>query len=58
MVKGLVELIGNFSMSTVVEGVETKEDEEFIRRIGCTLGQGYYYNAPIPIEKFEKEYLL
>ena len=35
---------------TVCEGVETKEQVEFLREIGCTRIQGYYYGKPIPFE--------
>jgi len=34
-------------------GVETKEQVEFIKKIGCDIIQGYYYSKPIPKEEFE-----
>ncbi len=39
---------------TIVEGVETKEQMEFVRKIKCDIIQGYYYSKPIPKEEFEK----
>jgi EAL domain-containing protein (putative c-di-GMP-specific phosphodiesterase class I) len=36
---------------TVCEGVETKEQVEFLREIGCTRIQGYYYSRPLPFEE-------
>lgn len=42
---------------TIVEGVETKEQMEFVRRIGCDIIQGYYYSKPITKEEFEKYFL-
>ncbi len=38
----------------VVEGVETEQQEQFIRSIGCRYTQGYYYYRPMPLEQFEE----
>lgn len=38
---------------TVAEGVETREQADFLLRRGCTIGQGYYYSPPLPAEEFE-----
>ena len=35
---------------TVCEGVEQLEQVEFLREIGCTRIQGYYYGKPLPFE--------
>lgn len=43
-------------MKTVAEGVETKEQVERLRALGCDYIQGYYYSAPRPLKQFE-EYL-
>ena len=45
------------NISTVVEGVETAQDEELIKKLGCDFGQGYFYNKPISAEDFEKLYI-
>ena len=37
-------------METVCEGVENAEQVEFLREIGCTRIQGYYYGKPMPYE--------
>ena len=42
---------------TVAEGVETKEEFELLRTMGCDLIQGYYFAKPMPVSDF-KEYLL
>lgn len=41
----------------VAEGVETREQIEFLRTLGCDMIQGYYYSRPIPREEFEKKLL-
>ena len=34
-------------MSTVAEGIETREQGELLRSLGCDKGQGYYYGRPL-----------
>lgn len=53
----IVQLTKRLQISTVVEGVETEDNERFCREIGCDLGQGYYYSRPIPREEFNQKYM-
>lgn len=41
----------------IIEGVETKEQEDYLKEGGFTCGQGYLCNRPIPTGEFEKLYL-
>ncbi len=45
------------NLESVAEGVETKEQADKLRDMGCTYAQGYFYSKPIPKEEFEN-YLL
>lgn len=47
----------SLDMEIVAEGVETKEQSDAFREMGCTYIQGYYYSKPIPKAQFE-EYLI
>ncbi len=49
----IVELAKNLNFTTVSEGVETDEQVEFLRDLGCDLIQGYYYYKPMPVVDFE-----
>jgi len=40
-------------LSVVAEGVETREQLERLRGLGCDYAQGYYYAKPVPYEEFE-----
>lgn len=44
----------HLEIMTIVEGVETKAQAEFIKRIGGDIIQGYYYSKPLEKEEFEK----
>ena len=57
IMKNIVRLAKDLSIRIVVEGVETKENEEFIKSIGCDTGQGYYYSRPIPTNEFEDKFM-
>ena len=44
----LVKMAIGLGLETVCEGVETEEQVSFLREIGCSKLQGYYYTRPIP----------
>ena len=56
MLLKLVEIIKSFDKLTLCEGVETKENVDFLTEIGCDTIQGYYYSKPIPESEFTKKY--
>jgi len=37
----------------IAEGVETRQQVEFLRTIGCNQAQGYYYSRPVPVPDYE-----
>ena len=41
----------------IIEGVETEEQEQFLKEGGFTCGQAYLCNCPVPIGDFEKMFL-
>ncbi|MBR0379561.1 MAG: EAL domain-containing protein [Mogibacterium sp.] len=56
IVTQLVRLISALGMDTIAEGVETEEQFEFLREIGCTKMQGFYFCEAIPIEEILARY--
>jgi diguanylate cyclase (GGDEF)-like protein len=47
IVHSMVKLAQSLGIKTVAEGVETKEQHNVLLAIGCTTGQGYFYNRPL-----------
>ncbi|MBR4332601.1 MAG: bifunctional diguanylate cyclase/phosphodiesterase [Clostridia bacterium] len=52
----LVKMCMGLGVETICEGVEKKEQVEFLQEIGCTKLQGYYYCKPIPMEEVFRRY--
>ncbi len=46
-------LANRINVKTIVEGVETKEQAEFVKSLKCDMIQGYYYSKPLHKEEFE-----
>ena len=44
-------------MAVITEGVETEEQLESLKKMGCELFQGYYFSRPIAVEEFEQKYI-
>ena len=60
IVESSVRMAKMIGLDVIAEGVETKEQLEFLRSIDCDIAQGYYYSRPIPVDEFEeflKDYL-
>ncbi|MEG1361415.1 MAG: EAL domain-containing protein [Lachnospiraceae bacterium] len=49
----IVRMAKWLNIPVVVEGVETKEQTDFLKSLGCDYAQGYYYARPMEIEKYE-----
>ena len=54
IVSEAIKLAQSLHMKTVAEGVEVKEQVEFLAEQECDMIQGYYYAKPMPEEEFEE----
>lgn len=52
----VTELAHTLDMKVVCEGVERQEHVDFLKKIGCDYGQGYFFSKPIPEEAFWERY--
>ena len=46
----LVKMALGLGIDTVCEGVETAEQVKFLREVGCSMVQGFYFTKPLPLE--------
>ena len=53
MYKHVVSMSMDLEMECVTEGIETKQQVEFLRESGCVIAQGFYYDKPLPVGEFE-----
>jgi EAL domain-containing protein (putative c-di-GMP-specific phosphodiesterase class I) len=47
LIVGLAKTVG---LKVVAEGIETRAQLDMLREIGCDLGQGYYFAAPMDVD--------
>jgi EAL domain-containing protein (putative c-di-GMP-specific phosphodiesterase class I) len=47
-----IEMARRLNLRTVAEGVETEQDLELIRSLGCDVVQGFLVAKPMPLEEF------
>ena len=52
LVSAIVNMAKALNMLSLIEGVETEEQLEFVRTIGCDSIQGFYYAKPMSGEAF------
>ncbi|MBI3527264.1 MAG: EAL domain-containing protein [Betaproteobacteria bacterium] len=48
IVEAIIAMAHSLQLKVVAEGVETKEQFDFLRTLGCDQIQGYYFSKPIP----------
>ncbi|MGI6577623.1 MAG: EAL domain-containing protein [Eubacteriales bacterium] len=53
VVKSIISMAKALGMKTVAEGVESKNQVEFLRRIGCDEIQGYIFAKPMPARQMD-----
>jgi len=50
----MILMAGWLDIPVIVEGVETRDQVEFLKSVGCNFVQGYYYGKPMPPEEYER----
>ncbi|OJF93396.1 putative bifunctional diguanylate cyclase/phosphodiesterase [Pararhizobium antarcticum] len=51
IVKTIVDLCRNIGCVCVVEGMETVEQVAILRRLGCSIMQGFHFGRPMPVQQ-------
>lgn len=51
IISSVIFMAKELSVHTLAEGVETKEQADFLKSVGCEKIQGFYYSRPLPYEE-------
>jgi len=51
--EAMVVMAKKLNIKVIAEGIETKEQQDMLRNIGCDYGQGYHFSKPIIKSDFE-----
>ncbi|QWZ07360.1 EAL domain-containing protein [Nocardioides panacis] len=46
--RSITDLARALSLTTVAEGIETQAQADYMRRLGCTRGQGFLWSPAVP----------
>jgi len=52
--RAVIALAYGLDLEVIAEGVETKEQADFLLKEGCPLAQGYFYSKPVPADEITK----
>ena len=58
IIGSIIDMARNLNIDVISEGVETKEQADFLINLGCRRAQGFLYDRPMPREKFEERLLM
>lgn len=53
IVESVVRMAKWLGMNVIAEGVEQREQADFLKTLGCSYIQGYYYARPMPLRDYE-----
>lgn len=57
ILESVIKMAQKLGIKIIVEGVEDKEQAEFLRNLNCDFFQGYLYSKPITVANFESNYI-
>ncbi|MGI5070227.1 EAL domain-containing protein [Treponema pectinovorum] len=57
ILKAIIQMAKSLKMKVVMEGVEKREQVDFLKEQDCDVLQGYLYSKPLPIKNFEERWI-
>lgn len=58
IVESIITLAKQLELKIIAEGVETKEQLNYLQKLNCFLIQGYYFSRPLPKQEIERIYFI
>ena len=52
----ILDIAKNLKVPVIAEGVETDVQLQYLKKMGCSMVQGFYFSRPLPADEFEKKY--
>ncbi|WP_419812491.1 putative bifunctional diguanylate cyclase/phosphodiesterase [Bacterioplanoides sp.] len=54
--RAIILMAKSLGLTVIAEGVENREQEQTLKRLGCEWVQGFYYSAPMDASRFFRRY--
>lgn len=53
ILSAIVRMAHQLELRVIAEGVETKQQADYLKSVGCHYMQGYFFSKPLPLDEFE-----
>jgi diguanylate cyclase (GGDEF)-like protein len=57
VVNGMIQIAHGLGLQVVCEGIESAEEFDQLRKLGCDFAQGYHFDRPLPIATLAEKWL-
>ncbi|MBQ9633237.1 MAG: bifunctional diguanylate cyclase/phosphodiesterase [Lachnospiraceae bacterium] len=54
VLRSIIDMAKSLDMQTITEVVETREQVDMLKEMGCNMFQGFYFAKPMPVSEFEE----
>ena len=54
LIRAMLGIAISLEITPLAEGIETREQLQQLKSLGCKLGQGYLFSPPVPAAEFEE----
>ncbi len=51
LIRGFLDIASGLGVTVIAEGIETEEQVRHLRKMGCSLGQGFLFGKAMPIDE-------